>query len=507
MMTAVYAGAASVVGVHPGISFAASGNTLNIRTYGTLSGLDPAYAVGGTPGYDINWATIPALVHYDYDADGSLTWSKTAYVESFTVRDDTHIDFTLTKGLIWSGGNGEFTTRDVQYSYDRMKTGQYAGNFVAYDRVEIQDKYNATIVLKHAFAPFVIATLCEGVGTIVCAKAVEAVGGTFTTEMPAICGPYLFEWEPRQYIKLTPNPEWTGRKPAYANINLIFITEMNAAALAFEAGEIDCTRISPSTYERYLRDMPANSSLTVAGALQAMYLGMNQDHPKLQDIRVRKAIQQAIDVDAVLQGAYGGAAERAYGIVPPGVLGKRDRSKYSYDPAKARALLAEAGVTGLELTLRALNTSEPMLTATIIQANLQAIGIKVSVLPQDFGSYWEMGHEDKSDLWKDLELYINNWGVGADPFDGLQWFVSDMVGIWNWERWTDAEYDALHEQGMRSTDPEKRKNIYLRMQEIMEDTGCYAWLLHEPEVFAHRDNLILHLAPTGETQMAYFRPA
>jgi peptide/nickel transport system substrate-binding protein len=118
-----------------------------------------------------------------------------------------------------------------------------------------------------------------------------------------------------------------------------------------------------------------------------------------------------------------------------------------------------------------------------------------------------MGHEDKGDLWKDLELYINNWGVGADPFDSLQWFVSDMVGIWNWERWTDAEYDALHEQGMQSTDPEKRKNIYLRMQEIMENTGCCAWLLHEPEVFAHRDNLKLHLAPTGETQMAYFRPA
>ena len=143
MMTAVYVGAASAVGVHPEISFAATGDTLNVRTYGTLSGLDPAYAVGGTPGYDINWANIPALVHYDYDADGSLTWSKTADVESFTVGSDTHIDFTLTKGLMWSGGNGEFTTRDVQYSYDRMKTGHYAGNFVAYDRVEIQDKYNA----------------------------------------------------------------------------------------------------------------------------------------------------------------------------------------------------------------------------------------------------------------------------------------------------------------------------------------------------------------------------
>jgi peptide/nickel transport system substrate-binding protein len=507
MKTAMYAGAASAVGVHPGISFAVSGDTLNVRTFGTLSGLDPAYAVGGVPGYAINWATIPALVHYDYDANGDLIWSRTAYVERFTVRDDTHIDFTLTKGLMWSGGNGEFTTSDVQYSYDRMKTGHYAGNFVAYDRVEIKDKYNATIVLKHAFAPFIIATLCEGVGTIVCAKAVEAVGGTFTTEMPATCGPYLSEWEPRQFVKLTPNPEWTGRKPAFANVNFIFITEMNAAALAFEAGEVDCTLIAPSTYERYLRAMPANSSLTIAGALQAMFVGMNQDHPKLQDIRVRKAIQRAIDVDTVIQGAYGGAAEKAHGIVPPGVLGKRDAAKYSYDPMEARALLNEAGITGLELTIRTLNTSERMLAATIIQANLQAIGIKASILPQDVGAYWEMGHEDKGDGWQDLELYISNWGVGADPFDGMQWFVSDMVGIWNWERWTDEEYDALYAEGLLATDPEKRGGIYLRMQEIMEDTGCYAWLLHEPEVYVHRDNLRPHLAPTGESQVAYFRPA
>lgn len=507
IMTAAYAGAASVVGIHPGISFAASGDTLNVRTYGTLNGLDPAFAVGGTPGYDINWATIPALVHYDRDADGVLTWSKTAYVESIVVRDDTHIDFTLTKGLMWSGGNGEFTTRDVQFSFDRMKSGHYAGNFVAYDRVEIKDKYNATIVLKHAFAPFMIATLCEGVGTIVCAKAVEAVGGSFTTEMPATCGPYLVEWEPRQYVRLRPNPEWTGRKPAYANINFIFITEINAAALAFEAGEIDCTLISPSTYQRYLRSKPASSSLTVAGALQAMFVGMNQDHPKLKDIRVRKAIQRAIDVDAVIQGAYGGAPQKSYGIVPPGVVGKRDAAKYSYDPAAARALLADAGVANLELTLRTLNTSERMLAATIIQANLQAIGIKASILPQDVGAYWEMGKEDKGEGWKDLELYISNWGVGADPFDGLQWFVSDMVGIWNWERWTDVEYDALHAEGYTATDPAKRNEIYLRMQEIMEDTACYAWLLHEPEVFVHRDNLELRLAPTGETQVAYFKPA
>jgi len=504
---AVCAVAAGVVGVRSGLSLAASGDILTMGITGTFVSLDPAYTVGGTPGYDINWAIIPSLVRYDYDADGALTYAKTAYVESFTVRDATHIDFTLTKGLLWSGGNGEFTTRDVQYSFDRMKLGTYKGNYDAYDHLDIKDKYNATIVLKHAFAPFIVSTLCEGVGTIVCEKAVEAVGGRFTTKMPALCGPYLYEWKQKQYIKLTPNPEWTGPKPAFAHINLIFITEPLASALAYEAGEIDCTKIGPATYERYLKKPPPHSTLTVAGSLQAMWLGINQDHPKLKDIRVRQAIQHAIDAEAVNLGAYGGAAEQAFGLVPPGLVGKRNASKYSYNPSKARALLAQAGVSGLELTLRTLNQSERVLAATIIQANLQAVGIKASVLPLDVGPYWEMGHEAQGDLWKDLELWISNWGVGADPFDGMQWFVREQVGIWNWERWTDDEYDALFVEGNLSTDTARRNEIYLRMQEIMEDTGCYVWLIHESEVYVHRDNLVIRLAPTGETQMAYFKPA
>ena len=83
MMRAVCAAAAGVVGFRSGISFAASGDILTMGISGTFAGLDPAYAVGGTPGYDINWAIIPSLVRYDYDADGALTYAKTAYVESF----------------------------------------------------------------------------------------------------------------------------------------------------------------------------------------------------------------------------------------------------------------------------------------------------------------------------------------------------------------------------------------------------------------------------------------
>jgi peptide/nickel transport system substrate-binding protein len=128
--------------------------------------------------------------------------------------------------------------------------------------------------------------------------------------------------------------------------------------------------------------MPEDAKLTAAGELQYLWLGMNTEHPKLQNKLVRRAIQHAVDVDSINQAAYSGTVSKSFGNVCPGLIGQRKATKYySYDPAKARALMEESGVTGLELTIKVLNNQERSLGAQIIQANLAAIGITVKVLP------------------------------------------------------------------------------------------------------------------------------
>jgi peptide/nickel transport system substrate-binding protein len=496
--------AAAAAGIYPNIAIAQGKRVLKARLVRDISSLDPAYMVGGSE-VDVQKAVMPCLADYSFEG-GRLGWAPTAYVSHLAQRDDTHIDFTLKPGFQWTNGFGELTAEDVKYSFERMLEGDWSGNWEVLDHVEVTDTYSGTLVLKQPFVPIWLNTIAGNTGLLVCKKATEAAGGKYTTEIPATCGPYLYEWTPKQRIVFTPNPDWAGPKPDFDEINYINVEEDQAAELAYEAGELDISRITAPTYARYKQSSPPpDSKLHIAGALQYMWLGMNTEHPKLQDIRVRKAIQHAVDVESILQGAYSGVTERAYGIVPPPLPGKRDTTKLDYNPDKSRALLAEAGVSGLEVELKTLNVQARVLAAQVIQANLAAVGVTANVIPLDSGPFWDMGQESKGDAWKDLQLWLMRYGSEVDPFGPFQWFVRGQVGIWNWERWSDDEFEDLYQKGLVEIDVDKRHQIYVRMQEIMEDTGAYVWITHEPEVFVHRSSLEPVITPDGNVLLHLFK--
>jgi peptide/nickel transport system substrate-binding protein len=113
---------------------------------------------------------------------------------------------------------------------------------------------------------------------------------------------------PAQRAVFERNPEGTGPEPDSDRVVLPVITEVRAAELAFEAGEVDCTELGPDALARQ-KEMPEDVAVFTAGQLQYMWLGMNTEPPKLQDIRVRQAIQHAVDVDVSDQvGIWNGDA-------------------------------------------------------------------------------------------------------------------------------------------------------------------------------------------------------
>jgi len=109
----------------------------------------------------------------------------------------------------------------------------------------------------------------------------------------------------------------------------------------------------------------------------------------------------------------------AYGVVPPGILGHRTASKYSFNPDEARALLKEVGISDLSLELKTLPDQQYTVAAQVIQSNLADVGIKVQIIPVDSGPFWNLGLEKKGDDWKTLQLWIMRYRCSPDPSDAI----------------------------------------------------------------------------------------
>lgn len=478
-----------------------SGETKVIKVHefwGDLTNLDPAFRLGADE--RIMFSIFSNLVifkegdQWDWELDDA---------ESIEQVDATHVRFTLRPGILWTNGYGEVTTEDVKYSFERFIDPEleaaYKIDWELLDHVEIIDKYTGVIVLKEPFAPLWTSSLPHASGCIICKRAVEEAGGRFTTDPIATSGPYLIkEWLPKQKTVLARNPLWNGPKYDFDEIHIFPIEDFKIAELAYEAGDLDAIYVSISSVPRYQKQLPSNSKLAVKPSLNYRWLGINVEHPQYTDIRVRKAVQQAVDVDAVLEAAYFGVAERSHGFVPPGLVGYRDYNLTKYDPESARALLAEAGYpNGFKTTLHVINDTDNVTAAQVMQANLGKVGIEVEIIPEEVGSFYSLGQESEGEMWKDLQLYYNHFNLAPDASWGSAWFTCEQVGIWNWERVCNPEFDELHRKALVETDPAKRHEMYVRMQDMMEETGAYLFTTHGPNSVLHRDHVIPSLTPNG----------
>ncbi len=489
---------ASALALGPRWSWGAEGKILKVRSYSDLQVLDPINRKSA-PEDHITACTFHNLLKWKPGEKWEWDLDAAEMVEQV---DETHIKFRLKPGLKWSGDYGEVTAEDVKYSYERIadpkNESPYKDDFAVLDRVEVTDKYSGTIVLKEYFAPLWASTLPEGSGKIVCKAAVEKAGGTFTTEIPAASGPYVIkEWVPKQRTVLARNPAYSGEQPYFDEIQIFPIEDEKTAEIAFEAGDVDFTAVSLSSLSRFRTNPPAHSKLQEAPSLAYVWIGMNVEHPTFQDAKVRRAMQHAINVDAVLEAAYFGVAKRATGIIAPGLPGNREKNLYGYDPEKAKALLKEAGKEGMKATLSVLNKTERLSAAQIVQANLGEVGVTLEIIPYDSGVFWSLGDQASGEAWKELQMILGRFSMTPDPSWATVWFTPDQIGVWNWERWNNPEFGELHKKGLVERDIAKRDEMYKKMQDLMEESGAYVFLTHEANAAIYRDDLDPATQPDG----------
>jgi len=505
------AGLLAVAAAGPKVVRAEGKTILRVRSYIDASSFDPAFARSRETDSVVIDAIYNKLITFVPGTEWQ--WELDA-AESIERIDDTHIAFTLKPGIQWTNGFGEMTAEDVKYSFERIANPEfkspYQGDWSFLDRVEVTGSHSGVIVLTEPYAPLFTTTLPWGAGNIVCKKAVEAVGGSYTGEVPASSGPFaLKEWRPNDRIVLVRNDAYFGEPAPFDEVEIIPIGDDKTAELAFEAEDIDYTNVAISSIQRLEGAMPDGAALQVRPAETYYWIGMNVDHPQFQDIRVRQAVQYAVDVDQIIEAAFFGAAVKATGMVAPGLVGHRAHNLIQKrDVEKARALLAEAGLAdGFSTTISVLNQTDRVAAAQVIQAQLAEVGIAAEVLAYESGVYWSLGQQSDGEMWKDLQISFLRYAVAPDPSWALMWFTCEQVGVWNWERWCSPEFDALWAQGATEMDPVKRQPIYEKMQDLMEESGAYVFVAHEPNAALYRDTIVPGNRPNNDAMVRYFKPA
>ncbi|MFT5399701.1 MAG: peptide/nickel transport system substrate-binding protein, partial [Gammaproteobacteria bacterium] len=384
--------AVALASLSPKITYAATGNKLTIRAPGDISNIDPGFWQN-TADLWVMDAIFPRLINFK--AGSKWEWELYS-AESISQRDAKTIDFKLKPGSMWTNGYGELTAEDVKYSFERYLNkdlaAQTADNWALLDNVEVHDKYSGTIHLKEPFAPIWWFVLPYATGSIVCKKAVEqAEGKKFTLEPTAMGGAYYIkEHVAGQRIVLEANKGFAGPKAQFKTVEILPITDSKAAENAVQAGQLDFTRISLSVVPEFQKRMPDGLKMDLKYAPDNVWMGMNKASPRLSDIRVRQAILKAIDVDAIIEGAYFGVAERAHGPVSKGLLGYRDAAPAGRDLAGAKKLLKAAGVSNLTITLDTLADTDFMTAAQIVQSNLADIGVNLEIESHEGGSFWSL---------------------------------------------------------------------------------------------------------------------
>ncbi len=499
------AAALPLLGMASQIAFGAEGEVI-ARIETDLKNLDPANRVGSIED-NILQATTQTLARFK---PNSLEWEPDA-AKTISQVSETEIDFELNPGQMFSDGYGELTADDVKFSLERFlpdaqgNKPAYADDWGALDYVEVTGKYTGKIILKNPAPALWVIGICDSSGTILSKKATTELGGKISTKVVG-SGPYVLkEWKPNEHVILEANPDYKGNAPAQLKrIILKPISEWQTALLAFQAKEVTFTEVEPTAVTEVEQD--PNSAVIKIDGIDYEWIGVNVEKAPLDDSKVRQAIRYGIDVDAIIAGAWSGTVSRAKTLLAPQLLGHwADAPVYQYDPEKAKALLAEAGVSDLKVTLTCLNDARTQAEAQIVQANLAEAGVTVTINALDGGAYWGMGEGDKS---KDLELTIIPYSSKFDPSFQTQWFVSSQVGVWNWQRWKNAEFDKLHSEAASITDEDERARKYVRMQQLLDESASCIWITHGVHNFAHAKSVTPALLPNGVNwQLRYFKSA
>ena len=471
-----------------------------------VSTLDPAI------GYDWqNWSMIKSLFSRLMDYEPGTTNLKPDLAEGYDISaDGLTYTFKLRHGVKFHSGR-EMTAEDVAYSFNRTVDPRTAspgagffksiagfddltaGKATSMSGVKVVDPYTIAFTLAKPDATFLQVVALNFAG-VVAREDVDKWGADYGHHPDGTGAYYLADWTLGQQVVFKRNLDYyVPGTPYLDEIDFKIGAEPLTALLQLQKGEIDIAGdgIPPAKFLEVMND-PEQARLVVKGAqLETSYLTIKTTIKPFDDLKVRQAINMAINKDRIVK-IINGRAVVANQPLPPGMPGYNpDYKGYSYDPEKARALLAEARYdAGQSFDLYVYNTDPNPRIAQAIQQDLAAIGMTVNIKSLDQANVIAAGGEpDQAPLiWSGGMGWIADFPDPSDFYAPILGCAGAVKGGWNWSLYCNKDIEALAAKAdaMVATDQaQARAELWKEIFGKIQDDAAWAPIFNEERYTMH----------------------
>jgi peptide/nickel transport system substrate-binding protein len=436
--------------------------------------------------FDITGLIYNGLVKYDKDIN-----LVPELAERWEISDDKlKIRFYLRKDVKWQDGT-PFTSKDVELTYklyvDPKTPTAYATDFLKVKEFKVLDDHTVEVTYKEPYAPalgswgqgMLPSHLLEG----------QDVTQSPLKRNPVGTGPYKFRsWTTGESISLDSYHDYFEGRPYIDRVLTRIIPDPATMFLELKASKLDQMGLTPLQYARQTSNQWFKDNFVKYKylAFGYSYLGYNLKDWKFQDKKVRQALTTAINRQSIVDGVLLGLGQVAYTPFKPDTFWYNPNvNKFPYDPEKAKQMLAEAGwkpnAEGIlekdgkpfEFTIITNQGNEQRKNAaTIIQSDLQKVGIKVNIRVYEWSAFLKNFINKRN-----FEACLLGWGIGIDP---------SQIDIWNSKKtgetelnfisYNNPEVDELLDLGASTYDRDERKKYYDKFQEIIAEDQPYTFL-------------------------------
>ena len=397
-----------------------SGGSLTFAAGADPDSLDPQNTQSN-PGEQVNRMMYENLVRFN-----AKMQVEPALAESWTQSPDGLVwTFELRKGIRFHDGT-PFDAKAVKYFFDRVLGDEKPFKASLYtpfvQGAQVVDDHTVRVTLKQPFAAFLFR-LAHSAGGIVSPAAHQKYGKDLTLH-PVGTGPFKFkEWVKSDHVTLERNDGYWGGKPLLDSVVVKTVREDAARVLMLEAGDADLILNIPPEDITRLRKDPRFAIESIPTA-RALYVVINVKKKPFDDVRVRQALNYAVNRESIVKNLYQGNAEAISGIVAPLQNGYAKLPGYAHDPKKAKELLAQAGVPTLKVKLwspkgRYVKDFE---LAQAVQQDLAAIGVEATLSTMEWGAY--LSATKTAPDQTDRELFLLGWSPSTGE---AQWGIFPLL--------------------------------------------------------------------------------